>query len=272
MPTLIPLILIYLAAAAMIAALVVSLRRTGAVRSLVAKSLAYWGMVFALVAIVWHAAVVGQWMPLDDNFQSLVWIAVLLTAFLLYVQRTRPVGGLDWFLLPIVIVLLIAAAVFGRLAPHVYSNGAWDWLHSTSSYLGAAAFAVACAGGAVYLIANHRLRAKSALPDSTLGSLERLEHLTLIAVTLGFALLTIGLVTGFVKAIHEGPNTALGPHWLSSPKVILSALVWLVYAVVLHSPINPRFRGKRAAMLSIIGFVLMLGTLIAVQFMPETRH
>jgi ABC-type uncharacterized transport system permease subunit len=35
--------------------------------------------------------------------------------------------------------------------------------------------------------------------------------------------------------------------------------VWVVYAVVLHSPINPRFRGRRAAILSIIGCILTLG-------------
>ena len=62
---------------------------------------------------------------------------------------------------------------------------------------------------------------------------ERLEHLTLSAVTLGFALLTIGLVTGLVKVLHGGANM-LGPHWLTSPKVILSAAVWIVYALVLH--------------------------------------
>lgn len=209
-------------------------------------------------------------MPLDDNFQCLLCLGILLAGFVLYMQYKRPLGGLDWFLLPIIILLLAGAAFFGRMAPRDYSNDAWDWAHRTSSYLGAAAFAVACAGGAMYLIANHRLRAKLALPIPHVASLERLEHLTLSAVTLGFALLTIGLVTGLVKVLHG--NNALGPHWLTSPKVLLSAAVWVVYAVVLHSPINPRFRGRRAAMLSILGFVLMLGTLIAVQFMPGGAH
>ena len=52
------------------------------------------------------------------------------------------------------------------------------------------------------------------------------------------------------------------------PKVLLAFCVWVVYALVLHAPINPSFRGRKAAMLSILGFVLMVGTLIAVQFMP----
>ena len=50
-------------------------------------------------------------------------------------------------------------------------------------------------------------------------------------------------------------------------KVLLALSVWLVYALVLHSPINPAFRGRRAAMLSILGFVLTIGVVVAVQFM-----
>ena len=51
---------------------------------------------------------------LDDNFEAFLWLAILLAIFVMYVQRTRPIGGLDWFVMPIVIVLLVAAAVFGR--------------------------------------------------------------------------------------------------------------------------------------------------------------
>jgi len=91
--------------------------------------------------------------------------------------------------------------------------------------------------------------------------------LTLESVTVGFALLTIGLVTGLVYILFNG-HTRLGKDWLASPKVLLTLGVWVVYALVLHSPINPSFRGRKAAMLSILGFVLMIGTLVAVQFMP----
>lgn len=125
---------------------------------------------------------------------------------------------------------------------------------------------------ALYLLANRRLRRKALTAGPALGSLERLEHLTLVSVTLGFALLTFGLVTGAVRIINEGPHTRLGQHWLSSPKVILALAVWVVYALVLHSPINPSFRGRKTAILSILGFVLMVGTVVAVQFMPGEIH
>jgi ABC-type transport system involved in cytochrome c biogenesis permease subunit len=53
-------------------------------------------------------------------------------------------------------------------------------------------------------------------------------------------------------------------------KLLLALAVWVVYAVVLHAPINPSFRGRKVAVLSVVGFVLMVGAIVAVQWMPET--
>jgi len=121
------------------------------------------------------------------------------------VQRRKPLGGLDWFVMPIVLLLLIGAIVVGRIYPHQYVvRNIWSGVHFASAYGGTAAFAVAGAVGTMYLIANYRLRHKVSLAGPNLGSLERLEHLTLAAVTLGFALLTIGAITGLVEMIKEG--------------------------------------------------------------------
>jgi hypothetical protein len=59
--------------------------------------------------------------------------------------------------------------------------------------------------GAMYLIVSRRLRAKTAVAGPNLGSLERLEPLTFVAVTLGFALFTVGLVTGLAR-LREHPT------------------------------------------------------------------
>ena len=63
----------------------------------------------------------------------------------------------------------------------------------------------------------------------------------------------------------------LGPHWITTPKVILTFSAWVVYAVALHTPITPAVRGRKSAMLSIVGFVLMVATLIAVLYLPTER-
>ena len=225
-----------------------------------AKACMYGGLVVGLGVLVWHSAGRGNWLPLTDNFDTLVWLGLLLALFVLYTQRTRPLRGLDGFVSPIVVLLLASAAVFGRAKPHEYDlRSVWLWAHRVTAYGGAVAFAVAGAVGAMYLIVNRRLRAKNLTPGSPFASLERLEHLTLASVTLGFSLLTIGTVTGIVRFYEEGGHTPV-------TKLVLAVAVWLVYAVVLHSPMNPSFRGRKAAVLSVVGFVLMVGTIVAVQF------
>jgi hypothetical protein len=41
--------------------------------------------------------------------------------------------------------------------------------------------------------------------------------------------------------------------------------------VALHTPITPAIRGRKAAMLSIVGFVLMVATLVTVLYLPTER-
>ncbi len=206
------------------------------------------------------------WVPLEDNFAAFVWLGLLLAGFLAYVQARRPVPGLDWFLLPMVVMSLAAAIVFGGAKPHDYVPATWYTLHRVTSYSGTAGFAVAAAAGAMYLIVSRRLRRKQLAGHAQLGSLERLEHLAFTSVTLGFALLTIGIITGVFYFARGGVHRIADADLF--PKVTLATAVWLVYAVVLHAPINPAIRGRRSAMLSILGFLLMVGTVVVVQFMP----
>jgi len=236
---------------------------------LTAKSLGYWAICLALAALIWHGADRHSWLPLEDNFEALTALAVMLAGFWMYVQRARPIPGLDWFLMPIVVLMLVCAAVFATVKPNNYRpDSAWLWTHLLSTFGGVLAFAIAAGVGCMYLVVSGRLRRKPIMPGHNLGNLERLEHVTQSAASIGFALLTIGMITGLVKVLQD-PHTQLGRHWITNPKVVLAFGVWVVYALALHSPINPAFRGRKSAMLSIVGFVLMmLTTLIAVQFMP----
>src|SRR5688500_13786188 len=157
----------------------------------IAARLCLWGgLAVALGVLIWHGVTLrgGRWVPLEDNFQAFIWLAVLLAAFVLYVQRARPLGGLDWFVMPLVVVLLIAAAVLGKAKPQGYADTTWSWVHRVTSYTGAAAFGIAGAAGAMFLIASRRLRQHKTPPGGPMfGSLERLERITFSSVTLGFA-------------------------------------------------------------------------------------
>ena len=222
----------------------------------------YCGLCLALSVLLWHILSARQFQA-ADNFDTLVALAVLLALFVMYVQRVKPIGGLDWFVMPVVILLLAAAGFFGRTEFREYQTIGSDallWVHRVTAYSGAVAFAIAAAGGAMSIISRRRLRRKSA-GGVQFASLERLDRIMMTSVTLGFAALTIGAATGFVRMFHDRSR-------LSHLKLAMAVFAWLIYAVAMHAPFNPRFRGRRAAMLSIFGFVLVIGVLIVVQYVP----
>lgn len=221
------------------------------------------GIVASLGVIVWHAISRGSWLPLEDNFDALVWLATLLAIFTLYVHHNRPLGGLDWFVMPIVLVLLCVSAFVGKTEYHTYVTSTWSWVHRVTICGGVIGFAIAAASGAMYVLTSQRLRQKEPV-SPFFGSLERNEHLTMTAVTLGFAMLTIGLITGGVLLLAGQAHRPF--------EIALAAVVWLIYAVVLHAPINPSFRGRKVAVLSMVGFILMLGTIVTVLLIPGARH
>lgn len=225
----------------------------------------YWaGLGVSVLTLAWHSYTRGSWVPLDNNFDALLWLGLLLLLFVLYVQRRGRLGGLDWFVMPIVVLLLAGAVVFGRTQPHEYVASVWSLVHRIGAYGGAAALLIAAGVGMTYLLAQRRLRNKALNTGMALPSLERLEHLTLVNATVGFALTTVALVLGTVKIF--GGETNLNFY---SPKVVLSLLAWAAYAIVLHSPINPSFRGRKVAILSVVGFVLLVGAIVATQFVPD---
>src|SRR6476659_6762401 len=72
------------------------------------------GIVSAMSVLVWHSSWRGQWVPVGDNFDTLIWLSVLLAMFVLYLQRHRSLGALDWFVMPLVVLMLVLAAILGR--------------------------------------------------------------------------------------------------------------------------------------------------------------
>ena len=226
------------------------------------------GVALGVLVLLIHASSRDAWMPLEDNFGALAALGLMLAGCVLYVQQTRPVGGLDWFILPVAALMLVGAAIFGATMPRQYGETAWAVMHRLTAYGGALALAVAGAVGAMYLVASRRLRSKQMSAGTTMGNLERLESIGYLALVLGWSLFTIGLVTGLIWGIHRTQHGADEQREFFGPKVLLAVGVWIVYALALHTPINPSFRGRKAAVLSLIGLVLMAGTLVAVQFMP----
>ena len=213
----------------------------------------------------------GSWQPITSHRDGLVLMACLLSIAILFIQSRDRLAGLSAFALPVLTFLLgwaVCASAWTYQAFHLTSlHPVWRGVHLTGVYLGTATCGLAGVAGVMYLYVQSALKNKDNLGGlGRMASLEALEALIIRAATLGFVLLTLGLVSGFIIAHYEGPGVA-GERWIV-PKVAMAVGAWLVYALLMNVRYASAFRGRRAAWLSVIGVVLLLGVYIAITSMP----
>nr|YP_009464285.1 cytochrome c heme attachment protein [Stipa borysthenica]YP_009464609.1 cytochrome c heme attachment protein [Stipa richteriana subsp. jagnobica]YP_009464690.1 cytochrome c heme attachment protein [Stipa lessingiana]YP_009464933.1 cytochrome c heme attachment protein [Stipa orientalis]YP_009465257.1 cytochrome c heme attachment protein [Stipa zalesskii]YP_009579136.1 cytochrome c heme attachment protein [Stipa heptapotamica]YP_009579222.1 cytochrome c heme attachment protein [Stipa richter len=81
---------------------------------------------------------------------------------------------------------------------------------------------------------------------------ERLDSWSYRVISLGFTLLTIGILCGAVWA-----NEAWGSYWNWDPKETWAFITWTIFAIYLHSRTNPNWKGTNSALVASIGFLII---------------
>ncbi|MFH1863106.1 MAG: cytochrome c biogenesis protein CcsA, partial [bacterium] len=85
-------------------------------------------------------------------------------------------------------------------------------------------------------------------------NLDLLDEINYKAITLGYPLYTVGAL--FAGAIWA--EQAWGQFWGWDPKEVGSLIIWLFYSGFLHARYNRQWRGSRAAILAVFGFLMVL--------------
>ncbi|RJQ54865.1 MAG: c-type cytochrome biogenesis protein CcsB [Nitrospiraceae bacterium] len=95
-----------------------------------------------------------------------------------------------------------------------------------------------------------------------------LEDIEYKSIAIGFPLFTLGgLLMGAIWA-----NSAWGKYWSWDPKETWSLITWFVYALYLHARFVGGWRGKRVAILAVIGFVAVVFTYLGVNLVLSGLH
>jgi len=100
-----------------------------------------------------------------------------------------------------------------------------------------------------------------------LPNLQILDEINYKLITLGFPLLTLAIITGALWA-----ESAWGSYWRWDPKEVWSLITWFIYALVLHARLTAGWRGRKAAMLSIAGFISVIFTFFGVNLLLKGLH
>ncbi|GFO70126.1 c-type cytochrome biogenesis protein CcsB [Geomonas limicola] len=211
--------------------------------------------------------------PLSNLYESVVffsWTIILIFMIIDFRYKYRAVGA---FVVPFALFGMAWAQLgldsgIEPLVPALQSN--WLMYHVITCFLGYAAFAVACGISIMYLIRDKMEGGSSAQAGGILSmfpAIKVLDDLNYKAIMIGFPLLTLGIVTGAAWA-----NYAWGTYWSWDPKETWSLIVWFVYAAFLHARITRGWVGRRAAILSVIGFAATIFCYLGVNLFLSGLH
>ncbi|MFP5527633.1 cytochrome c biogenesis protein CcsA [Peptococcus simiae] len=256
-----------------------------------ADTLLYIATAFGAIAVL--SAMVGFWTH-PDRFEKIASLALMAFTILTFcglvtrgITLSRiPLTGLYEFCVALAIAmglaylplrrifssvavtLVLSLAAFSSLAlahtiPHSDDpvmpalKSFWLTAHVFTSIVAYAAFGVAFVMAILYLV-----RGKV---DPALGC--HYDGVGYKSVVMGFIFQTLLLITGSIWA-----EEVWGSWWSWDPKETWALITWLIYAVYLHGYRSRGWKGTKAAIFAIIGFVVVLFTLLGVTFLLPGMH
>ncbi|MDJ0803582.1 MAG: c-type cytochrome biogenesis protein CcsB [Desulfobacterales bacterium] len=144
----------------------------------------------------------------------------------------------------------------------------WLVAHVTFIFMGEASLALACGLGILYLVQERAIKSrKPGFFFRRLPSLDLLDSAGQTCILAGFVLMTLGLATGLIYA-----KAIWGRFWSWDPKEVWSGITWLLYAVLIHERLALGWRGRRAAIMAIVGFATVLFTFLGVNLFMSGHH
>lgn len=265
---------VYLAAMVVYVAYL-AFRKPIIVRAATVIVIAGWLAQTAAIGLRWYESYqlgIGH-APMSNLYESLVffsWTIILLYLFIQYKYKIKILGA---FVTPFAFLGMAYASISPNvnetiqpLVPALQSN--WLISHVVTCFLGYAAFAVSCGVSCTYIL-KKRYEDRQAT-GGLLGAFPPaavLDELVYKTIAIGFPLLTIGIVTGAAWA-----NYAWGTYWSWDPKETWSLITWFIYAAFLHARVTRGWRGVKAAVLSIVGFVAVIFTYLGVNLLLSGLH
>ena len=212
----------------------------------------------------------GGHIPVTNMHEATSFFSWCILLLFFFHEFRYKLGMLSSFIMPIVFLFMFSSSIFPReikvLSPVLQSY--WFGIHVILAFLGDAAFAMACGIGIMYLIQERFVKSKHLGGlFQKLPNLQVLDEINYHLITLGFPLLTLAMITGVIWA-----NSAWGSYWRWDPKEVWSLITWLIYALVLHLRLSLGWRGKKAAILSIAGFIIVIFAFIGVSLILKGQH
>jgi cytochrome c-type biogenesis protein CcsB len=275
-------------------------RRRGVLSA--ARVLVLTGVAVHVSSIV-ARGVAADRVPWGNMYEYVSVVGLLLVVAYLVVERrwhTEAAGG---FVLGTAVAAMGAATLIyvppGPLVPAL--NSYWLRIHVVMAMLGSALFTLGFVFTVLYLWQDRRERreARVAAPApqpalvaagaggqaddyvpaeepeqngpvprrGRLPSAAVLDRIAYRTIVFAFPIWTLAVIFGAIWA-----EEAWGRYWGWDPKEVWSFITWVVFAGYLHARATVGWRGRRAAILAVIGFAALVFNLVVVNTVIAGLH
>lgn len=230
------------------------------------------GWASHLGVLVTRGMAAGRW-PWANMYEFLTAISfAAVTAFIVVMWRysARFLGA---FVMAAAVVALGVANIwlYNSVGPVVPAlNSYWIAIHVTAAITATGAFTVAGSATILYLFKAReegRAAASGEGPLSRVPSSEVLDRLSMRVTTFAFPIWTAAIIMGAIWA-----DEAWGRYWGWDPKEIWSFVTWIAYAAYLHARATADWKGRKAAILSLVAFGALLFNFFGVNYMFSGLH
>jgi len=228
-------------------------------------TVATWTALIFLIAYLTMRSIATGHPPYSNMFEYLTAFGTLTTAFYVIFERRYHQRTLGAFAVPLALLLLVLAqSLFSpRIHPLVpaLQNNRLLAIHVACMVISYGALTLAFAATLMYLIQGDSNR-YARLPKARM-----FETLAYRAVLVGFPILGLGIALG----AYWG-NIAWGRYWGWDPKETTALITWLIFAGFLHARSLGGWRGWRAALIVVTGWLMINFNIFVVNFWIAGLH
>ena len=194
------------------------------------------------------------------EYMSLFSWGTVLIFLILEQKNSIKIPGL--FILPSAFILLGLASLLPKdIVPLVpIMRSIWLPIHIFTTVTAYSAFTFATGTAFFYLLVQGKDKKNNL-------SLHLIERAGGPVAAFGFFFLTLGIISGAVWAQYVWAS-----FWSWDPKETASLVTWFIYAAFLHTRYVKNWKGKKSALLLIIGFISVLFTFVGIDLIVPKAH
>ena len=229
------------------------------------------GLLANTATLVLRTYIVGH-APFSNMYEystSFAWGIILIYLFAEFKYKFKVMGA---FVVPIGLLLIASTDMLGisketrPLMPALQSN--WLTAHVIVAIFAYGAYAFSFGLAIMYFIKDSLVKSRSrGILNEHLPSVELLDELSYRFIVFAFPLMSLVIITGAIWA-----EFAWGRYWSWDPKETWSLITWLVYSAYLHARLTYGWKGHKAAILALIGFITVLFTYFGVNMVLPGLH